>query len=326
MTSPEEHGVFRMADRTHPWTEKGVTHVSPPPESAQKEEKPSWIRRLTRSLALRLFLAGAAITGAGYGADKAYDDVPAIHQAVDNLLHRGESTEITVPSDTFSNEADKGTIGAENTIALSLEEIEQKFPQQIVEDRENYTATILFPFKAPPEGIKIEYAKIVFNAKANALTPDQDVMIHASETPLPKGTEIFSPIDGRIALARDPNDKSKITAVSFFYYDKKNDTTYFISIGPRYSPSPYFSILEPSMETLPDTPATTNWESYPTIKRGTPIMTTAQDQPVSMLIVGFKGKEIDRIKTGGKTARLISPQFFTEVSSGVEKLIVIGNA
>lgn len=112
-----------------------------------KEHKGSPVRKVLG----RVLLAASAV-GLGGGAYAVYQEVPAVHQAVDQqFLQRIGVKDPEAPT-TFDNTAEKGVIGPSNTVVLSQEEINQLFPTAFGKLKENGNNTLReIPFSMSAE-------------------------------------------------------------------------------------------------------------------------------------------------------------------------------
>ncbi len=145
--------------------------------------------RFTNSRFLRIFFAANA-AAASYSI---YENVPAIHEAVDSLFlshFRGDllspSEASTVnPEEVFDNGAEKGIISERNTVPMSLEDYKKiappplntKTPEQI---------NILFPIQFPNglDDRKIDIQKRgdwMGGGKRHRLGPDTDGSNHSNQ-------------------------------------------------------------------------------------------------------------------------------------------------
>lgn len=336
MATPEKAGRERTAVPVLPKPEvRPVPPVSPKQEKGPSPTKKTLIQRLAENLAVRLALVGTALGGAGYAA---YENVPAIHSAVDSafLDHlKGKSvTEASINTEVFDNNALRGTISNENTLVLSPEEIKRTFPPIII-DSVNNSSTILFPFQLP-EGTKSQFTKTTVVPKDNPSGfSNQAEKVDILTILLPIGTKIINPIEGahvtlwtgNAKLGEDPN----LVRVAYLYwYDKVNDRLYVFSITPTILPGPMFKPVIQGDEYY--NKAGYQWETLPIADRGLGLMETTQDlQPIVVDVEIYSGKDMSpdtmMKRLGNKELRRGEVDFFTTQANndGKTKLVVLGN-
>ncbi len=131
--------------------------------------------------ALKTVLGLTAVGIVGVGAYEVYENVPAVHRAVDSafLDHlRGKSLSIEASTDVFDNTAEKGVISDRNTILISREEY-QKIAPPLLNAETPEQINILFPIQFPDglNGRKIKLQKhgdSIGGGARHKLTPSMD--------------------------------------------------------------------------------------------------------------------------------------------------------
>ena len=135
----------RPEDRSDIPDASGRTKHDPSKEEARKANAGEYagntrvVKKVGGNKALKIFGAVGTI-GAGIGAYEAYQNVPAVHRAVDSafLDHlRGKSSppDTSIAETVFDNSATKGVITDKNTIQMTREEYQKIAPPVI--NREN---------------------------------------------------------------------------------------------------------------------------------------------------------------------------------------------
>lgn len=176
------------------------------PEPGKPPKKKPLIQRFVNSLALRIILAGTALGGTGYAV---YQEVPAVHRAIDNLI--GVDTVPSVPP-TFDNTKDKGVIGNNNIAKLSQAEIDKQFPSAFerLGDGKN-TLQLQYPFdlsQSTDPNTKLTFTKS-FSGSSSAERQqykNRDFYDMFTFQNVPGGTVIRSPVDGYLVISIDENN------------------------------------------------------------------------------------------------------------------------
>ena len=190
-----------------PTRERTATPVRPRPEvrptpALPQPEKPptkkSLIQRLTGSLALRALLATGALGGAGY-AD--YQEIPAVHQAVDSAfldhLKGFFNKEVPVTS-TFDNNADFQVAQAGiNANPIASTELNSALKDSIkpLEEKSYPQVEMLLPVQLSPNE-RVEVSKIWVRSAFNLITEKTDNLVFGRKITIPKeGTKIIMPVE-----------------------------------------------------------------------------------------------------------------------------------
>lgn len=225
-----------------------------------------------------------------------------------------------IPPNFFSNKTDEGVMGDENSMILSPKKAWQEFPQGIEENQMGYTAKILFPFQA---GTEIKYTAKTFNPSevtGSQRVPWQDANIRWPRLFLPKDARVIAPFDANLHLI--PNNQNFLDGISLIRYDSKTNTTYKLYIWNQIYTKDQFNAA-PFLQNRNTPGSIDDWEKYPTVEKGTFLMTTFQEQTsVDIFVDAFRGKEIGpKADLVEKKRRALSTQFATLN----DKLLVIGN-
>jgi len=133
--------TFGMATKTGVSTpERTVRETSPVPEIATKkrEVKPPPVKK-GRGVRNAL-IAATALTALGGGGYAAYENIPAVHRAVDSafldhIKGKSSSPEASIAETVFDNSATEGVISEKNTIQMTAKEYAKIAPPPI--NREN---------------------------------------------------------------------------------------------------------------------------------------------------------------------------------------------
>ena len=282
-----------------------------------------WLYDFTHSWATRLGLATAAVVG----GVAVYQNIPAIQEFVDNSyqsLREKFSPETKVPT-TFNNAAKEGIIGEANTEALTLEEIRELFPEQMVE-QDNFLK-FLFPFILP-EGSEVKYERsstpggVFFDPKTGAeIRQERDwnkTIIRDNVTfNLPEGTIVINPatthvglgsIEGNIKSGDDPN---KSSGAAIVFYNERLDATYQLLLFPtgNIGVRTPFEPLQPMQEKINKSDTGTEWKALPVIQQGEPLLRVPTDLTVKLRIAAWHGQDVRIWGQGNYFA--LAPDFIT---------------
>lgn len=239
-----------------------------------------------------------------------------------------QNSQEQVPS-TFDNSLNEGVIGDNNTNHLSLPEINQKFPKQVVEE-----GSFLY-FLSPivlPDGTRMPYGKENVWEGGGANYPTEELNKEAKEKNikdsvefiLPAGGILVSPVDGHgyidmgYIYGHDPNVAEGFSVV---FHDKIQNKTYKIWLFPAgKNPNINLVSLVPSLERPADKLGDMNWKNQPRMERGQPLIQATGDQLMRLKLIAFKGEKIDGNATlVDKAQYLVTPRFYTDN----EKLVAL---
>lgn len=291
----------------------------------------SLLHRLARNWVVRLGLAG----GASYAAYQ----VPAIHEYVDvryQDLLRLLNPE-TVVSSTFDNSLNEGVIGDNNILDLSLPEINQRFPKQVVEE-----GSFLY-FLSPiilPDGTRMPYGKKDVWELGGANYPTEELNEQAKQKNIKNYIEfsilensiLVSPVDGYgfINMGRESFGENPNHAIGFgvIFHDEQQNRTYRISLyGANKQGKDYNLIsLSPDLERPPNYPPNQlqdlGWKDWSRMKRGQLLIKATGDQRMRLTVEAYRGEKIGPTATlVDKTIYLLTPRFYTDPAS--QKLVAL---
>lgn len=218
---------------------------------------------------------GALAAATGAAAYGAYEMNPGIHRLVDEqFLERIGVNTKEVPL-TFENNKVKQLIGANNTVMLSLDDVDRQFPQITKEgDSVKFLLPIVFS-----EGTTGTLDK---SSRARGFDPS------GAESPFLKFSKpvmVIAPLDAKVAVFRASekeglNDPNMSSGASIEYYDPGSDMTIKLDI--------YGGVFRPLVEMKGD-----RWE-YPegtTMKKGTRLIETiSADEEIGIGVMAWKGK------------------------------------
>lgn len=191
------------------------------PQTGGRKEKKPLIQRLAGNLALRLVLAAAALTGAGYAV---YQEVPAVHRNIDKILGK------EAPSLFFDNTVIKGVASPNNTLTLPQESL-SKLPG--FDEKGN--ALFLFPI---PVNKNLPFVKdLGFPFRG---TPEYDAAVKAgltdtSDTPgVPPNTPIRLIHDGYVFSSVVERPEGKVVIGYAVAFLNPNDGV-LVYAGPAFT-------------------------------------------------------------------------------------------
>ncbi|MEK7451115.1 MAG: hypothetical protein AAB662_04225 [Patescibacteria group bacterium] len=283
---------------------------SEPPKRALRER----LAGVLKSRILHIGLGLGVAAGAGYAISEVYQNIPAVHQQVDNVP--GYRVPEIIPS-TFDPNADKGVIvPGINAKVMTLSEYEAlKIP---FSEKDKVTEGLFVKF---PDGLipTINYQRLIpVERKINISVPDPNNPIkttvektekvvangyrltwttagNAVESGLPI---VFSPIDGMIdfthsQIFENPDGTLKAVSIYLSSTDEKGNLTTFHIDAQDIKP------LIPSSAFIVKGNTSSSAPAYP-IKKGTSIFEfTNKDNTKGLAIRAISNRVDDGIRTGG---------------------------
>lgn len=285
-----------------PKREVGPATRSPRPEKPQDNNKKPWIQRLAGSLAARIVL-GTAIVGGG-GGYAAYQEVPAVHQMVDQqILERFRLIE-TPP--TFDNTKDYGTIGNNNIIQIDKNMLANIATIPTV-PAPKHDINLLMPFQNLPSDTSIAYDKILIEDHQSfpvipaqvKYAKEQNVKDQIVFKNIPKDTVILAPVDGLLefyVIRPDVAPSGTIEAINLFYKSPEG-TIYQVGIfGSGTVFNPLGNFFKPLIEATPDilgqNPSVDESTLRVEVKRGQPIALTLVSTDLNFTSKGWPSGKI----------------------------------
>ena len=285
------------------------TQPRPEPAPQKAPEKPR--RHTVRNIAL----AGTALGALGAGAYETYQNIPAVHQAVDSafLDHlRGKSSpsEASASTEVFNPTAREGVIKPSMIERVPQGEIDKLDPFEKINDKN----TVLAVYPIDVSTSDKPDAKMKYKKRNGGSGSDEDRIIRAKQGYLnsfyienvPAGSTILSPVDGRLIVYKEILWKKDISinedhpfGKAVIFFKPKEDEQYVMTIGGHSTKGGQMNTRGDVFKSLTDAPiyesGTSNMlkviEQAIPVKKGQPILQVAME-----VHVGFDLGDVTQAK------------------------------
>lgn len=253
-----------------------------PPQTPKPERtKKSLIRRLAQNLAVRLGFATLALSGSGYAA---YQEIPAVHRTIDNVIGKVFGDEVP---NTFDNKIDNGVIGDNNIVRMTREEI-----QQLPSFDKDGKPILLFPF-TPPEGQTITFTKRYHGGYVHPDTEvDTETTRNSMDLKIPAGTTISSSGSENVQMffGGDYGDGTSERDSAIFVFKDKNGFIHRFIIAPnkKLGESNVLQSLVNAPAISKENSYGKEWEKGLTTSEGQKVTITLRD--AEFTIAGLRGE------------------------------------